>query len=121
MLRDEPLNIYGDGEQTRDFVNVGDIVQANIKAAKTVGMSGAFNIASGTNITINELIRNLELILGKKIKVEYQSPRLGDVRHSLADISAAKHILGYYPMVNLHEGLNEYVAWAKTELGNEYT
>ena len=115
MLRTEPLVIFGDGEQTRDFVNVQDIVQANIKAAATPGLVGAFNIASGTQITINKLVNHLMTITGLKPTIQYQPPRPGDVRHSLADITRAKEAFGYTPTVSLKNGLAEYVAWAKTE------
>ena len=116
MLRGEPLTIYGDGEQTRDFVNVEDIVQANIKAAMSIGVSGAFNIGSGDRITINRLVDLLGLASAIKPNVNYGKPRLGDVLHSLADISAARTAIGYNPTVLIFEGLKEYVAWAKCEL-----
>jgi nucleoside-diphosphate-sugar epimerase len=116
MLQNETISIFGDGEQTRDFVNVHDIVQANIKSAKTKGLIGAFNIASGIQVTVNQLVRDLIKISGLQPIVHYQDPRPGDVRHSLADISAAKMAFGYSPEVNLKEGLEEYVVWAKTEL-----
>jgi UDP-glucose 4-epimerase len=114
LLRGEPITVYGDGEQTRDFVQVRDVVQANLQAAAAAGVSGAFNIASGSRITINELAR---LVTGL-IRGEVRSgpPRPGDVRHSLADISAAHAAFGYQPQVGMEEGLAEYVAWARTEV-----
>lgn len=114
MLQGEQLHIYGDGEQTRDFINVQDVVQANIKAANTRGISGVFNIGSGTSITINELTKNLISISGINPKIMYKAERLGDVKHSLADITFAKQALGYYPSVDLNQGLKEYVKWART-------
>lgn len=116
MLQGEPLYVYGDGEQTRDFVSVHDVVQANIKAAETKGLSGAFNIASGTRIKINDLINELISISRIQIKIEYQAERMGDVKHSLADISAAKQAFGYHPTTSLQSGLKEYLAWAKNEI-----
>lgn len=116
LLRDEKLYIYGDGEQTRDFVNVHDIVQANIKASQISGLSGAFNIASGTSISINNLVSELGLLFKIKPKVEYTPVRPGDVLHSLADITAAKMAFDYQPATILSEGLNEYIAWARVEL-----
>ena len=111
MLRNEPLIIYGDGEQTRDFVHVDDVVQANIKAADSVGVSGAFNIASGKSVTINHLV---ELITkGNASKIEYGPERLGDVRHSLADLSFAYQKLNYTPTVDLGKGIEEYIEWAR--------
>lgn len=116
MLRGLPVVIFGDGEQTRDFVNVRDVAQANYKAALSNGISGAFNIASGTRITINHLVELMRDASGIEPVVEYGPPRKGDVRHSLADISAARNAFGYKPVVGLEEGLTEYMAWAKQEM-----
>ena len=116
MLRREPITVFDDGEQTRDFMNVRDIVQANILAAQSRGVSGAFNIGSGTRITINALVRLLQKAAGAEGTVLHGKPRPGDVRHSLADISAAKKILSFNPRVSLEEGIPEYIAWAKTEI-----
>lgn len=115
MLNGEILSIYGDGEQTRDFVNVKDVVQANIKSAETPGLSGAFNIASGTQVSVNHLINRLKAISGIDPILNYTAPRLGDVRDSLADISAARTMLKYNPEISFEEGLVEYVNWAKQE------
>ena len=116
MLRGEQLNIFGDGEQTRDFINVKDVVQANIKAALAIGLSGAFNIGSGDRITVNELVDLLRVSSGIEPQVVYGPPRAGDVRHSLADISAARNSFGFVPLVSLEEGLNEYMTWAMSEV-----
>lgn len=112
MVNHQPLTIFGDGEQTRDFVNVHDVVQANYKAAMTPGLSGAFNIASGSRITINRLVELLKESGNFDVNVRYGPPRPGDVRHSLADISAAGNAFGYQPQVDLTEGLEEYMRWA---------
>jgi UDP-glucose 4-epimerase len=117
MLRGEPLTIFGDGEQTRDFVNVRDVVQANIKAGMSTGVSGAFNIGSASRITINALVERLAEASEIEPVVEHGPPRAGDVRHSLADIGAANRAFGFSPSVDLGEGLREYVAWARTEVG----
>ncbi len=116
MLRRETLTIFGDGEQTRDFVNVRDVVQANIKAAEARGISGAFNIGSGGRVTINTLVELLKEASGIKPTVKHGPPRPGDVRHSLADISAARQAFGFDPSISLEEGLIEYMAWAKVEM-----
>ena len=116
MLRGEPITIFGDGEQTRDFVNVADVVQVNLKAAAAVGVSGAFNIGSGTRITINELAGTLMDLIPEHAGVRHGPPRPGDVRDSLADISAARSILGYEPTVTIEDGLVEYVQWARQEV-----
>lgn len=115
MLRDEPLTIFGDGEQTRDFINVSDVVQANIKAAMSRGVSGAFNTGSGERITINHLASLLQQTSAIKAKINYGPPRPGDVRDSLADISAAHAAFSFTPSVSLEEGLAEYMSWAKIE------
>ena len=112
MLAGEPITIFGDGEQTRDFVNVQDVAQANIKAAMSVGVSGAFNIASATQITINDLVKALEEVSGIKAQVHYGDLRPGDVLHSRADINAAKTGFGYEPAVEIREGLDAYMKWA---------
>jgi len=115
MLRGEPLTVFGDGEQTRDFVNVRDVVQANIKAAQAPGISGAFNMGSGGRITINTLVELLRGASGVDPVVRHGPPRPGDVRDSLADISAARRAFGFEPKVSLKEGLKEYIDWAKEE------
>ena len=115
MLRAERLTIFGDGQQTRDFVNVRDVVQANLRAATTPGVRGAFNIGSHSRIAINDLVRKLAAAAGLEPRVEHAPPRPGDVRDSLADISAARAAFGFQPAVDLDEGLAEYVAWARQE------
>lgn len=114
-LRGETLTIFGDGEQTRDFINVRDVVQANIKAAHAGGVCGAFNLGSGSRVTINELVKLIGQAGGMEPKVRHGDPRPGDVRHSLADITAAREAFGFEPSVGLEEGLVEYMDWAKEE------
>ena len=116
VLRGEPITIFGDGEQTRDFVNVRDVARANLRAALAADLSGAFNIASGTRVTINDLAG---LVAGESevaADIRYGPPRKGDVRHSLADISAAASSFGYRPSVPLDTGLREYMAWCRSAL-----
>lgn len=119
MLRGESLTIFGDGEQTRDFVNVRDVVQANLKAAAAKGVSGAFNLGSASRITINKLVDLIKEASGLQPVVNCGPPRLGDVRHSLADITAARDAFGFEPSVGLEEGLAEYVGWAKEEVARK--
>jgi UDP-glucose 4-epimerase len=114
-LAGRPVTIFGDGEQTRDFVNVRDVVQANIGAAMVPGLSGAFNIASGTRVTIKALSEMVCGLVGGDTQVRHEAPRPGDVRDSLADISAARSAFDYNPTMGLEEGLQEYVAWARKE------
>ena len=115
MLRGEGITIFGDGDQTRDFINVRDVVQANLKAADSRGVSGAFNLGSATRVSINDLVNDLASRVGGEPVVRHGPPRPGDVRDSLADISAARAALGFAPSVSLSEGLGEYVEWARTE------
>ena len=117
LLSGETLTIFSDGEQTRDFVNVADVAEANLRAA-AADASGAFNIASGKSITINGLVDLLAEVSGLTPQLEYGPPRKGDVRDSLADVSAARDALGWAPNVGLREGLREYVEWSRAELAS---
>lgn len=110
LLAKEPLTIYGDGEQSRDFTYVDNVVEANLLALRAIDAVGhVCNIGCGARITLNELTRLLEEILGTKANVDYTDPRAGDVRHSLADITKARHLLGYEPKVMVQEGLRRTV------------
>jgi UDP-glucose 4-epimerase len=113
MLRGQPITIHGDGEQTRDFVNVRDVAEANYRAGESRGVSGAFNVASGSRVTINHLVRLMAEASGLTPDVVHGPPRPGDVRHSLADIGQARARLGFSPTVDLADGLTEYLQWAK--------
>jgi UDP-glucose 4-epimerase len=119
LLAGEQVTIFGDGEQTRDFVNVGDVVQANIKAATTAGVSGAFNLASGTQVTINDLYASICEYANIGREPIYGPERPGDVMHSLADVSSAYNAFGYQPSVDIEYGLERYIAWAKEEFNRD--
>lgn len=98
--------IYGDGQQSRDFTYVANVVQANLLAMNTPGISGrVFNIACGRQITINNLLSSLQEISGRQIAPQYEQPRSGEVRHSLASIDLAKAHLGYAVKIEFEEGL----------------
>lgn len=105
------ITIFGDGEQTRDFVHVRDVAAANISSALAPGVRGVFNIGSGTRITINELGKMLQTSVSAPLKIVHAKPRTGDVRHSLADISAAGSAIGFIPKIGISVGLQEYVQW----------
>jgi len=111
IFQRDPITIYGDGEQTRDFVNVRDVAAANLSAAFTQGAQGVFNLGSGTRVTINDLARLMTGVSGRDVPIEYSAPRKGDVRDSLADISKAGRILDFVPRTGLEEGLAEYWGW----------
>jgi UDP-glucose 4-epimerase len=102
-IKSQDITIYGDGEQTRDFVFVKDIVAANEIAAKSEE-SGVFNIACGGKITINELAKTIIAITRSSSKILYEAERAGDVKHSMADISRA-NTLGFRPRYSLQDGL----------------
>jgi nucleoside-diphosphate-sugar epimerase len=112
LLRDEPPVIYGDGGQTRDFVYAADVVQANLLASRADrAAGGVYNIAGGSGITVNELAAGIGAALNKRMKPVHEPERLGDVRHSRADISAAGRDLGFAPGVSFEEGLALTVGW----------
>ena len=110
MLEDKPPIIYGDGEQTRDFIFVADVVRANIRAMESEA-SGIFNVAGGSRISLNQLAGSLSGITGIHHRPVYEPPRPGDVRDSLADISRARDAFGFSPRYTLEAGLRETVAW----------
>ncbi|HJR08355.1 MAG TPA: SDR family oxidoreductase [Pyrinomonadaceae bacterium] len=107
--------IYGDGEQSRDFTYVSNVVEANLRAAETTrGVGQIINVANGERITLNELLDTLKEITGNtNTQAEYREPRVGDVKHSLADITRARELLGYEPQVGLEEGLQLTIDWWK--------
>ena len=107
ILAKKPITVYGDGEQSRDFTYVENIVEANLLAAEaSSGAAGnVYNIGCGARVSLNTLIGLLEENIGVKAEVAYANPKAGDVRHSLADIAQARHVLGYEPKVMLNEGL----------------
>jgi UDP-N-acetylglucosamine/UDP-N-acetyl-alpha-D-glucosaminouronate 4-epimerase len=105
-----PVQIHGDGEQSRDFTHVGNVVDATILAAEAAEASGeAFNIAAGSPASINTIADTIASILGKPVEREYLPSRAGDIRDSWADLSKAERILGYRPSVDLEEGLRRTV------------
>jgi len=118
LLRGEPPIIFGDGEQTRDFTNIRDVVEANMLALKSPGAVGeVFNVATGVATTINQLARMLQEITGRQeLKPIHTKPRPGDIKHSYADIGKARKILGYQPQVPLRDGLAELVEWFRRRL-----
>ncbi len=107
--------IYGDGEQTRDFTFVANVVDANIKAAQTAkGIGEVINVANGERTSLNELLEILKKITGKTdVDAEYLPPRKGDVKHSQADNRLAVELLGYEKVVGLEEGLRLTIEWWK--------
>lgn len=115
LLSDQKPVIYGDGEQSRDFTYIDNVVNANFKAAETNrGIGSTINIANGERISLNQLLGVVKELTGRKdVEAEYQKPRAGDVMHSLADISRARDLLGFEPQVGLREGLQLTIDWWK--------
>jgi nucleoside-diphosphate-sugar epimerase len=115
LLSDQRPVIYGDGEQSRDFTYIDNVVAANLKAAETTkGIGQVVNIANGERVTLNQLLDHLKKLTGKnEVQVDYQDPRRGDVRDSLADIARAREFLDFAPQVDLQTGLKLTMDWWK--------
>ena len=112
----QPPTVYGDGEQSRDFCFIDNVVEANLRAADADGVSGKiFNIACGTGTSLNRVLALLGEALGRPVGACYQPARAGDVRHSLADIAQAKAVLGYTAAVNFPTGLERTLAWFRQQ------
>ena len=113
LLENKPPIICGDGEQTRDFINVKDVVEANMLAlSKRKAVGEVFNISTGEATTINKLTETIQKIMGKtSLKPVHAEPRLGDITHSYGDITKARRNLEYEPKVQLEKGLSELVKW----------
>ena len=110
-LEKKQLAIYGDGEQTRDFSFVSNVVNANMLACEVEGVAGeTINVGCGEKISLNQLVEELRKIIDPNLKVKYSPPRPGDVKHSLASIKKARELLGYKPSVSFTEGLRKTVA-----------
>jgi len=110
VLDHQHIVIYGDGEQTRDFTFVADVVRANILAAESK-ISGVFNAAGGKRVTLNDLAQTIMMLCEKRVEIVYEGVRPGDITHSLADISQAHKGFGYVPECDLNEGLKETIQW----------
>jgi UDP-glucose 4-epimerase len=110
ILNRESVVIYGDGEQTRDFTFVADVVRANILAAESDSV-GVFNTAGGRRITLNDLAHIIMRLADNKVDILYEDVRPGDIKHSLADISQAKEGFEYIPQFDMEKGLKETIAW----------
>jgi len=110
IVRDTPITIEGDGEQSRDFTYVANVVDASLRAAVADGASGRiFNIAAGRPISVNAVADAIGRILGKDVQRVFAPTRAGDIRDSWADLSAARDVLGFTPIVDLDEGLRRTV------------
>jgi len=116
LLTGATLTIFGDGEQSRDFTYVDNIVDANLSALKAPNAAGQVcNVGCGARVSLNSLVSVLETIIGCKASVEYQPARLGDVRDSQADISRARTLLSYSPQIAIEDGLRRTVDWFRAQ------
>jgi len=117
ILKGKPPTVFGDGEQSRDFTYIDNVVEANLLAARSRQTKGeVLNIACGKAITINAIIDMINELLGKKVKPIYTDPRPGDVKHSLADITLAKKLLAYKPTIPFRQGLQKAIDWYRENL-----
>jgi UDP-glucose 4-epimerase len=112
VIRGENPVVFGDGEQSRDFTYVENVVDLTLRACEASGSSGmVINGGTGARITLNQVLALLQKITGKKIQAKYEPPRTGDIKDSQADISLAGKVLGYHPLVNFEEGLKRTWEW----------
>jgi nucleoside-diphosphate-sugar epimerase len=114
LLRGEAPTIYGDGEQTRDFTYVGNVIAGNLRAAEAPANKVAgqiFNLAAGGQTSLNDLVDVLHEVIGSDVKPDYVAARAGDIKHSKADIKKAEQQMGYTPEVSFLEGIRQTVDW----------
>jgi len=114
FLRNTSPQIYGDGTQSRDFTYIDNVVYANMLAAEAKSTSGQIlNVACGRRTSLNDLVELLKNLLSSKVSPDYAEPRSGDIKHSLADISEARHMLGYSPKTSFEQGIKKTIEWHK--------
>ncbi len=117
-LTGDPVPVHGDGQQSRDFTYVDNVVAANFLAMEApVGDGDVFNVSGGRSVTVLELVEAIGRIAGRRPRVVHTAPRLGDIRHSFADISAARARLGYEPVIGFEEGLRRTVLALEAAVG----
>ena len=118
MLKDMSITIFGDGNQTRDFTYIEDIVRVNMKLLDTNRANGkVMNIGGGNRISVNELAKNLKEIIGSSSEINYAEVQRGDAVHTLANVGLAKKLVGYKPSVSIKDGLKRFVEWYKNKGG----
>jgi nucleoside-diphosphate-sugar epimerase len=116
LLEGRQPTIYGDGEQTRDFTYVANVVDGVLRACEAKSAAGeVINVATGDRISLNELLRVMNGIVGASLPAIHQEARAGDVTDSQADISKARALLGYQPLVSLEEGLTHTIDWCRSD------
>lgn len=113
LLMGQTIDIYGDGEVSRDFTYVDDVIAANLLAAERGRAGRVYNIGGGAEVTLTEVIRKLGTLMRQEIRASYQRSTAGDARHTAADIALARKELGYRPKVSLAEGLIQQIRWVR--------
>jgi UDP-glucose 4-epimerase len=113
ILEGNETKVYGDGEQTRDFTYVDDVVKANLLSAESKLNGEIFNIGGGNRISVSELIKNIENICGKTTNIINLDKQHGDVKNTLADTEKVKNLLKWSPTVKIQKGLKNYINWIK--------
>lgn len=117
-FNDEPLQVHGDGKQSRDFTYIANVVEANIRAALTPGVSGeVFNVACNESYSVLDIARSIEKVTGRKLTIKHLPTRAGDIKRTWADISKTKKLLHYKPIVNFEEGMKRTIAWFQENNG----
>ena len=116
VIDSETIHIYGDGNQTRDFTFVEDVVECNLTAARSSLAGESFNVGGGSRISVNELVAKIEETAGNKVKLEYSEKQRGDVKDTLADTGKAGEILHWQPKVGIEEGLERYISWVQDQI-----
>lgn len=111
IFNDKEITVYGNGLQTRDFTYVADVVEANVLAATGDVVGEVFNIGGGNSITVNELIKQIEIIVGKKAKVKYIDTQKGDMKNTKSDVTKARKLLNWKAETDIVEGLDKYIEW----------
>ncbi|AKB30449.1 UDP-glucose 4-epimerase [Methanosarcina siciliae C2J] len=111
IFNGKEITVYGNGLQTRDFTYVADVVEANVRAATGDIVGEVFNIGGGNSITVNELIKQIEIIVGKKAKVKYIDTQKGDMKDTKSDVTKARKLLNWKAKTDIIEGLDKYIEW----------
>ena len=121
LLEGTQPQVHGDGEQSRDFTYIENVVDLNLRACEAPGASGrVFNGGTGARITLNQVLKTLGKIAGKEVTAKYEPPRTGDILHSQADITEARKVLGYEPKVNFEQGLRRTWEWYEKTFGKSH-
>ena len=116
-MRNEPIEIFGDGTYTRDFTYIDNIVDLNIKVLKNNSVNGeTFNVGTGEQITVSGLAKKIIELTGSSSKVIFSNREEGDMEHTLANVGKAKRLLGYEPKYDLDEGLRLFIGWVKNDI-----